>query len=182
MLAKFIDLTGQTFGRLTVLRRVSKKPGAVSRSAFWHCSCKCGKTHVASSNSLRRGNTKSCGCWNRVSHTKHGLPKYFRDAFYHANRRCGNPSHKSYKHYGGRGIHFLFTSLEQFAYELGERPSPQHSIDRRNNDGNYEPGNVKWSTRSEQISNQRKRTPAQLAHLRKANAIRWQLHRERKAA
>jgi hypothetical protein len=174
---KYIDLTGQKFGRLTVIRKAEKKAGSESRSAFWQCTCECGNTTVVVAPSLRSGNTQSCGCWNRDSHTKHGLSAtYFNDAYDHAKRRCTKPSHKAFKHYGGRGIEFRFTNLEQFATELGERPSPKHSIDRINNDGHYEPGNVKWSNASEQAMNQRKRTPARMAHLRKAGAIRWSRH------
>jgi hypothetical protein len=84
--------------------------------------------------------------------------------------------------YGGRGIEFNFTSLEQFALELGERPTTKHSLDRLDNDGHYEPGNIKWSTWQEQILNQRKRTPARMAHLDRARTIRWQRHKEGKAA
>jgi hypothetical protein len=173
----FIDLTGQRFGRHTVTSRAPRNPQLASRSVRWNCICDCGKQHTVNSNTLRTGNSQSCGCWNVDSHKTHGLPRYFRDAFYHANRRCTDPSHRSFKHYGGRGIEFRFTSLEQFAAELGERPSSKHSIDRIDNDGHYEPGNLAWSTRSEQMLNQRKRTPAQMAHLDRARTIRWQRHK-----
>lgn len=182
MSQRFIDLTGQKFGRLTVTNRAPKQSGLASRAARWNCSCECGNTHVVDSASLRSGNTQSCGCWNRDSHTKHGLPRYFRNAYDQAIRRCSDPSHKAYKNYGGRGIQFKFTTLEQFALELGERPTPKHSLDRINNDGHYEPGNVRWATASEQLLNQRKRTAAQLAHLDRARTIRWQREMERRAA
>lgn len=77
------------------------------------------------------------------------------EAFLAARNRCTNPEHPAYKHYGGRGIKFLFTSFEQFFKELGPRPSNKHSVDRENNDGNYESGNVHWATKSEQNSNRR---------------------------
>jgi hypothetical protein len=85
-------------------------------------------------------------------------PKYKRpeyQAYFDAKVRCNNPTHRLWKYYGGRGIKFLFTSFEQFFEEIGPRISPVHSLDRKNNDGNYEPGNVKWSTKSEQVSNRR---------------------------
>jgi hypothetical protein len=182
MSQRFIDLTGQRFGRLTVIDRAPKQSQLASRSARWNCSCECGNAHVTDATSLRSGNTQSCGCWNRDSHTKHGLPRYFRNAYDQAKRRCSDLSHKAYKNYGGRGIKFNFTSLEQFAAVLGERPSPKHSLDRIDNDGHYEPENVKWSTWHEQILNQRKRTPARMAHLDRARTIRWQRPREREAA
>jgi len=65
------------------------------------------------------------------------------DAYVHAQQRCNNPKNKDYKNYGGRGIKFLFTSFEQFFGELGKRPKGK-SLDRKNNEGNYEPGNVRW--------------------------------------
>lgn len=77
-------------------------------------------------------------------------------------QRCRNPKNKHWRHYGGRGIEVRFTSLEEFFAEAGPRPSPDHSIDRIDNDGHYEPGNVKWSTAKEQRANQRKRLPRSL--------------------
>jgi hypothetical protein len=74
----------------------------------------------------------------------------FRDAL----RRCTNPNVDNYKDYGGRGIKFLFTSFEQFFAEIGPRPEGM-TLDRIDNDGNYEPGNVRWATRSQQRQNQR---------------------------
>jgi hypothetical protein len=73
----------------------------------------------------------------------------FRDAL----RRCTNPNVDNYKDYGGRGIKFLFTSFEQFFAEIGPRPEGM-TLDRIDNDGNYEPGNVRWATRSQQRQNQ----------------------------
>ncbi len=77
-------------------------------------------------------------------------------AYRHAKGRCSNPTDVAWKDYGGRGIKFLFTSFEQFFAELGPRPEGK-SLDRINNDGNYEPGNVRWATHSEQVKNQRRR-------------------------
>src|SRR5437016_5184126 len=83
-------------------------------------------------------------------------------AYQHAKYRCTNPNSEVWKDYGGRGIKFLFASFEQFFAELGPRPSPQQSLDRwPNPNGNYEPGNVRWATYSEQSKNQRKRTGTQ---------------------
>lgn len=73
-------------------------------------------------------------------------------------RRCTNSTATGYKGYGGRGIKVCsrwMNSFEDFKKDMGERPTPKHSIDRINNDGNYEPGNVKWSTRTEQMNNKR---------------------------
>ena len=76
-------------------------------------------------------------------------------AYHDARNRCTNPNAKSWSDYGGRGIKFLFTSFERFMAELGPRPEGM-SLDRKNNDGNYEPGNVRWATRKEQQNNRRK--------------------------
>jgi hypothetical protein len=73
----------------------------------------------------------------------------------HAKYRCTNPKANGWKRYGGRGIKFLFTSFEQFFTELGPRPKGR-SLDRINNEGNYEPGNVRWATPKQQGQNRRK--------------------------
>jgi hypothetical protein len=79
-------------------------------------------------------------------------------SFAGAKARCNNRKHPKYKDYGGRGIKFLFKSFEQWFSEVGPKPSPKHSLDRYpNNDGNYEPGNVRWATQSEQRNNCREK-------------------------
>jgi hypothetical protein len=80
-------------------------------------------------------------------------------AYYNARARCTNPNNRNYKNYGGRGIEFRFTSFEQFHAEIGGRPTGK-TLDRQNNDGHYEPGNVRWASRSEQARNKRRPTEA----------------------
>jgi len=75
--------------------------------------------------------------------------------FWGARNRCSNPRDKAFKYYGARGIEFRFKSFEEFVEALGPWPGPGYSVDRKNNDGHYEPGNVKWSTKSEQMRNRR---------------------------
>jgi hypothetical protein len=80
-------------------------------------------------------------------------PEYY--ACFDAKYRCTNPKDKYWKDYGGRGIEFRFTSFEEFFAELGTRPTPAHSLDRIDNNGHYEPGNVRWATKAEQNANRR---------------------------
>lgn len=115
--------------------------------------------------SLVKGNTRSCGCLHdetaSKTHTTHGATRHGRRSgayvsFLAAKRRCTDPHIIGYKDYGGRGVEFRFDSFGQFFAEVGHRPKGM-SIDRINNDGHYEPGNVRWATRSEQRLNQRPR-------------------------
>lgn len=87
-------------------------------------------------------------------------PEY--EAYGMAKRRCRETSHARYGDYGGRGIEFRFNSFQEFVDELGRRPSPAHSLDRIDNDGHYEKGNVRWATRSEQSENRRNRVILQM--------------------
>lgn len=151
------DLTGQVYGRLTV----AGYAGKIGTKQCWHCVCTCGTRRTISSNSFRTGNAKSCGCLQleavtravRQRCTTHGWSKTTEyRAYCHAKERCNNPNVEKFRHYGGRGIRFEFDSFEQFIAELGPRPAGC-SIDRIDNDGHYAPGNVRWSTKTEQIRN-----------------------------
>lgn len=153
---KLNDLTGLTFGRLYVLERAgSNKWG----NALWRCKCSCGKETVVNNGNLRAGNTRSCGCLYREStyiHDLHGTPEYH--TWQSMNGRCHNPNNQSFDRYGGRGISVCDRwrySFVNFLADMGKRPTPDHSIDRINNDGNYEPGNCHWATKSEQSRNTR---------------------------
>jgi hypothetical protein len=95
--------------------------------------------------------------------------------FKSAKARCTNPNSSSWKNYGARGIEFRFTSFETFFAELGPRPKGL-TLDRINNDGHYEPGNVRWATRSEQMYNQRHDTEAQKKHRRENGRRVYKLH------
>lgn len=166
------DITGQTFFKLVV---VSFDRLDSQRRSFWNCRCDCGGTISARSDSLAAGTTVSCGCENRrrVSEAtrKHGQAWPARTPEYSIwcamLQRCRNPKCKAFPDYGGRGIHVCerWSTFANFIADVGTRPSKAHSIDRINNDGSYEPGNVRWATTSQQAANKRKQKPPRTAKL-----------------
>lgn len=149
---------GKTFGRLTITR-VYKK---VNNFYYWY-KCECGKEGYATAGHILKGNTTSCGCYMKEARLNvklrsvtHGMSRTKEYAIYlSAKARCGNKNVKFYKDYGGRGIMFLFTSFEEFYQHIGPKPTPKHQLDRINNDGNYEIGNVRWATAKENSNNRR---------------------------
>jgi hypothetical protein len=156
---RFVDLTGHRFGQLTVLGYA----GFINAHS-WFCRCDCGIIKTIQGPVLKRHQQKSCGCMFSKEHsermTKHGnsvkgavTPEYH--CYLSAKYRCTKSSHRSFSEYGGRGIQFRFESFSEFIGELGKKPTPLHSIDRIDNDGNYEPGNVRWATSVEQSNNKR---------------------------
>ncbi|MBW4525041.1 MAG: hypothetical protein KME18_07570 [Phormidium tanganyikae FI6-MK23] len=154
-MSKKLDLTGQTFGRLTVL---SKAGTDKDSKTIWECLCECGQTKLVITNRLRRGITQSCGCLYNDVHTKHSRshsPLY--RVWSQMKGRCTNPKHPKYASYGGRGITVCdrWLDFNNFQQDMGERPSPQHSLDRKDNDKGYCPENCRWATSAEQANNKR---------------------------
>ena len=159
----FIDLTGQRFGRLTVLD-ISHR---LNRRIIWRCICDCGKeTRTATIADLRSGNTRSCGCLSREissrvnlkhGHTSGGKWSPTFRSWADMRTRCFNPNIKKFKNHGGRGITICdrWDDFQNFLSDMGERPSGL-TLDRIDNDGNYEPGNCRWATWSQQNKNRRK--------------------------
>lgn len=155
----FIDLTGQRFGRLMVVKHI----GTRSKSALWKCLCDCGTETEVVYGSLISGYTKSCGCLHREiakeMMTTHGMrgTKLYK-VWNNMLQRSNNLNNKYYSDYGGRGITVCdewreFLPFYNWAMTNGYLEGL--SIDRINNDGNYESSNCKWSTMKEQSNNRR---------------------------
>lgn len=181
MTRRIIDISGQRFGKLLVLHNL---PSVLTRrnrwETLWLCRCDCGVEKPLSRKKLVEKGTKSCGC-GAVEHNARLAqeakarraarlaakppkpPKRIRTPEYRAwdsmKQRCYNPKRRDYKNWGGRGIRVCaqwVVSFEHFLADMGSRPTPKHSLDRRDNDGHYTPDNCRWATLQEQMSNQQR--------------------------
>jgi hypothetical protein len=164
MSVRSIDLVGRRFGRLTVVGPAPK----VGRHLRWTCQCECGQTKEVRGGHLMAGAIQSCGCLHREDlverSTKHGAARRGRETpeyrvWMLMTQRCHGPGGLEDSRYGGRGIAVCgrwLHSFENFLADMGPRPSPAHSIDRIENAGDYEPGNCRWATSTEQARNTRR--------------------------
>ena len=160
-MSQFIDLTGHRYGKLLVIRCAGKnKVGHY----IWECLCNCGATTIVSGGTMRSGKTLSCGCGQRNwlgDHTRtHGMsrsPTY--RSFHKMHARCSSSNVRDYPSYGGRGIKVCErwsgkNGFINFLVDMGEKPK-EKTLDRINNNENYDPENCKWSTFTEQSNNRR---------------------------
>ena len=150
-------LIGMKFGRLIAIEKIK-----VKYITKYKCVCDCGNEVIIDHGSLQSGRTKSCGCFNREKASenayKHGFAHRIveYDTWCDMKTRCYNKNHNRFEHYGGKGIKVCdrwLNDFKVFLEDMGFKPGPEYSIDRINNEGDYEPNNCRWATPSEQINN-----------------------------
>lgn len=169
MLAENGYMVGKSFGRWTILSSSNTPPGRGTRK-YVICKCSCGIVATRELRKLTSGHSKSCGCFkvdkSKLTPLIHGCARRERnhkctpeyECWQKIKSRCLRKSDKSYSRYGGRGIQIYPPWVSDFVlfYEhIGPKPTPNHSIDRINNEGNYEPVNVRWALREQQANNKR---------------------------
>lgn len=157
---KLSDITALKYGRWTVLKFAAPVRSGKRMTRYVRARCECGTERVVNLPTIRNGRSRSCGCLRDDVVTKHGRSDtvLYRTCA-RMLRRCTAPNDESFADYGGRGIRFNFgdaaTAASWIEKHLGPKPTPSHSIDRIDNDGHYEAGNIRWATKKEQQNNRR---------------------------
>ena len=152
------NIKGMKIGRLTVLSEAGIHP--TRKAVLWLCQCECGNRKIVEGRLLRNGTSKSCGCYMREGHNgrTHGQSDSITYSSWRAMLARCKSRHVAYERYTGRGVlicHRWQNSFENFLDDMGHRPDKKHTLDRINNDGNYEPGNCRWATWTQQQRNRR---------------------------
>jgi len=156
--ANFINIIGQKFNKLTV---ISRAPDKQKWKPIYNCLCDCGNKVIVYNYNLKNNHTTSCGCHQKRVASKKNRTHYLTGSteyrtWANMKNRCYNTRSKRFNDWGGRGIKVCdrwIDSFENFLEDMGKKPTPQHSIDRIDNNGNYTPSNCKWSTTIEQSNN-----------------------------
>lgn len=151
-----MSLLGRKFGNLTVKNEASLSQKGTSR---WLCICDCGNEVAVTEQNLLRSKALSCGCKPKREREFHGMKKTPEwNSWRGMLQRCNNPNHEMFYLYGGKGITVCkeWRKFSNFIRDMGKKPSPRHSIDRKDSNGNYEPGNCRWADPSTQSHNTRR--------------------------
>lgn len=169
---KRLDISGQRFGRLVAIKQGPSDQSPSRSHITWECVCDCGAIAIARLNALRSGRAVSCGCIKKNGDHKrrHGMTGTHEYMTWHRmKKRCTDPLHPDFPLYGGRGISVCaewMASFESFFAHMGNRPSDDHSIERLDVNGNYEPKNCVWADNKAQSRNRRNNVYYEHAGLR----------------